>query len=207
LPRAQTMLARSCPGQDFKRPFGWLTWFPLSQAVVRGRAVNHGIRQDLRSATRPAGVHRTPSSQMYGGWWTKHRVDRICNHRRRQRRVWARMPACIAPSPWLASATVFSVYPIVSHIEFWWSLPGSLRPRGVVRRVCVVALLCQQAGSFLKERSAIVRATCRNLSADPRRSSIQRGPGQGRRPRAEATLLRSQRLGLGRGGTTTGQFQ
>lgn len=52
-------------------------------------------------------------------------------------------------------------------------------------------------GPFLKEISAIVRATCRNLPADPHRVSIIRR-GRGRGPRAEATLLRSQRLGLGR---------
>lgn len=65
--------------------------------------------------------------------------------------------------------------------------------------------LRRQVGSFLKVISAIVRATCRTLFCRfPRRSPTQSEEDTGRRARAEATLLRSQRLGLGRGGSICG---
>jgi hypothetical protein len=58
----------------------------------------------------------------------------------------------------------------------------------------------RQAGSFLKEISAIVRAICRRETGRANDEPRTRSP----RPRllsaAEATLLRSQHLGLGRGG-------
>jgi len=104
---------------------------------------------------RPASTG-TPSSQMFGGWWTKHRVDRICNHGHRQRRVWVRMSACIVSSPWLASATVFSVYHGYRRAfalsfrtsSFVGAYPAGLQPRGVVRRVCVVACSANKRDPF-----------------------------------------------------------
>jgi len=96
---------------------------------------------------------------------------------------------------------------IASHMYFVGAYPAGLQPRcgqtGLHRWGGTTFRACRwQAGSFLKEISVIVRATCRNLPLPiPAARQFQRGPGRGRGPRAEATLLRSQRLGLGRGGT------
>jgi len=90
----------------------------------------------------------------------------------------------------------------------WHSRPSGMQLRGPTRcgpggAAQVLALFrpspaCRQrrqAGAFLKEISAIVRAICRDKDACLTRQAPEAGVRA-----AEATLLRSQHLGLGRGG-------
>jgi hypothetical protein len=75
------MLARSCPGQDIKRPLGRPTVgrrHPLTSKSEKH--LSSADPRGSRSATRPAGVHRHSELADVQRLVDSDRVNRICNH-------------------------------------------------------------------------------------------------------------------------------
>lgn len=161
LPRARKMPTRSCPGHDIKRPIGRPAKDSrLTDHSGRERSVNTDPQGSGVPLVRPASTG-TPSSQMYGGWWTKTPSrpqlqpwpSRRCPA---LRAIWAQTPAWIVPEPPVAridhgfqrSPWIMRAFCILLRICILLEPTRQDYSHGVDRRVCT-------AGAELRSARAV----------------------------------------------------